>query len=279
MKSHFKTGEHKNTVAHIFLLIIAGLIFYPLLYMVSTSFKSLGEILINVLNPIPESPTLEGWIKLGQELPIITWLGNSILVSTMGTGINLFLVSLAAYAFARLKFPGRNILYAFVVSTLMLPLAVYLVPLYMVARKLKMLDSYIGMAIPVVESIFGVFLLTQFCKTIPIELEEAAMIDGASRLSIFFRIFLPLAKPGLVTLAIFTFVWKWNMFLWPLVIMNTKSKYTVPLGLSISAGHYIGDTNMLMAGAFLTILPLIVVYIFMQRYIVGAAAISGFGGK
>lgn len=271
--------KYKNLISHIVLIIIVGLIFYPLLFMVSTSFKSLGEILINVLNPVPKSPTLEGWIKLGQELPIITWLRNSILVSTIGTGINLFLVSLAAYAFARLEFPGRNILYGFIVSTLMLPLAVYLVPLYMVARKLKMIDSYIGMAIPVVESIFGVFLLTQFCKTIPIELEEAAMIDGASRLDIFFRIFFPLAKPGLVTLAIFTFVWKWNMFLWPLVIMNTKSKFTVPLGLSISAGHYVGDINMLMAGAFLTILPLIIIYIFMQRYIVGGAAISGFGGK
>ncbi|WP_180994344.1 carbohydrate ABC transporter permease [Bacillus sp. Marseille-P3661] len=264
-----------SRLPYIFLFFLVALIFVPQLLTLSASFKEISEMYSNPLRIIPENPTLEPWVRLFSEQPVMKWLFNSIFIALIGTAINLVICSLGGYAFARLKFKGKEALFRLVIMTLMLPLAVYIVPLYIVMDKLSILNTYWAVAIPVSESIFGVFLLTQFFKNIPGEMEEAALIDGCNRFQTFLYIFLPMAKSSLFTLAIFSFVWKWNMFLWALIALNKVDLYPLILGLSLSVGQYETDKNVLMAGAILIAIPVLIIYFVFQKYIIGGEATSG----
>jgi putative chitobiose transport system permease protein len=265
----------KKMPTYIFLTALSILIILPIAFALSISLKNISEVYVHPLLLIPKQPTLEAWKKLFQMIPTMDWMYNSIYIALLGAVINLVICSLAGYAFARIPFRGKNVLYPLVISTLMLPLAVYIVPLYIIMDKLNLLNTYWSVAVPINESVFGVFLLTQFFKNIPQEMEEAALIDGCNRLKTFLYIFLPMARSSLITLAIFTLTWKWNMFLWPLIALNSSKLYTLMVGIALSVGQYETDKNMFMAGAILIALPVIIIYFIFQKYIVRSESTTG----
>ena len=190
----------------------------------------------------------------------------------------VLLSSLAAYAFARLKFPGRVALFLVFLATMMVPFYVTLIPSYLIIDRLGWIDSYAALIVPRMVSAFGIFLLRQYYQGIPRELDEAAMIDGASRLGIWWRIILPLSGPGLATLGIFAFMFAWNDFLWPLVVINDPNMRTVQLGLAMFQGRYGTQWTLLMAGTVTATLPTLIVFLFGQRWFIQSVAQSGVKG-
>ena len=264
-----------RTLNYLFLTCLSVLIVLPLVLALSASFKTIAEMYASPLRLLPDQPSLEAWKKLFRDFPVAGWLLNSVYIAVLGTLINIVICSLAGYAFARIPFCGKQVLYRVVISTLMLPLAVYIVPLYILMDKLNLLNTYWSVALPISESIFGVFLLTQFFKNIPLEMEEAALMDGCGPFRAFLHIFLPMAKSSLITLVIFSIVWKWNMFLWALIAINDSNLYTIMIGIALSAGQYETDKNMLMAGAALIALPVIAIYFIFQKFIVESHSTSG----
>jgi multiple sugar transport system permease protein len=185
---------------------------------------------------------------------------------------------MAAYAFARLKFPGRDLIFSVVLATLMVPGQVTIIPLYLFFNDIYLLDTYSAVILPRVAAAIGVFMLRQFFLGIPKDLEDAARIDGCSRYSIFVRIILPLARPAMAALAIFTFVWSWNDFMWPLIALPSKEMYTLPVGISTLVGYYARDWGMQMAGAFIASAPVLVLFLFFQREFIQGIAMTGLKG-
>ena len=265
----------------LYVVLIAFALFFalPLVWMFVTAVKPPAEWLSP--NWIPENPTWQNFrsIFANPSIPILKWFLNSTIVATAFTALVLLLDSLAAYAYARLEFPGRNVLFALLVSTLVMPSIIFLVPNYLTVANLGGLNTYWGIFTPGLAGVFGVFFLRQFFQSLPRELEEAARIDGASTWTIFFRIALPLSTPALSTLGIITYLASWNDYLWPLLIVgNDPSKQTLPVGLAKIQGAYTFEYGQLMAGAVIAALPVLVLYLAMQRYIVQSVAATGLKG-
>lgn len=249
----------------------------PLLWMISTSFKPEADILTSIAL-IPENPTLVHYTKVLKTAQMGRWFLNSAIVTLLTTTLVLVVDAMAGYAFARINFPGRNVLFVLVVSTLMVPQQVLLVPLYVLLVRLGMLNSYAGLAFPRVGLALGVFLMCQFFKGLPKELDEAARLDGCSRWSMFWRISLPLARPVAAALAIFTFLGSWNDFLWPLVATTKESRFTLTVGLANFAGTFQTEYGSLMAAACMTSLPMLVVFLLLQRQFVRGITLTGIKG-
>ena len=260
------------------LIVIAFFFLLPILWMFTTAFKPFVE----TLQPtwIPQEPTLENFTNIFNDptIPVLRWFVNSLGVALAFTALVVFLDALAAYAYARMQFPGRNALFGLLLATLVMPGIMFLVPNYLTIVRLGWLNSYQGVIAPGLSGVFGVFFLRQFFQSIPKELEEAAYIDGASVWRTFFRVSLPLAKGALATLAIITFLTSWNDFLWPLLILNDRELQTLPVGLATIQGQYTFDYGKLMAGAVVTAVPVLVLYIFLQRYIIQNVAMTGLKG-
>jgi len=212
---------------------------------------------------------------VAQTIPLGRFFVNSLVVAVATTALQLLTCSMAAYAFARVRFRGRGPLFLVYLATLMVPAQVTLTPLFILMRLFGLTDTYAGLILPGVTSAFGVFLLRQFFMTIPRELEEAAFLDGASHWTVYARIILPLARSGLAALTIFSFMGSWNSFLWPLLVTSDQNLMTLPLGLSTLQGQYSTAWNQLMAGTVLSIIPIIIVYILAQRHFVEGLALSG----
>lgn len=261
-------------------LILFALFFaLPLVWMLVTALKPPGEWLQP--NWIPREPTLANFraIFRNPSLPILRWFVNSTVVATVFTALVLLLDSLAAYAYARLEFPGRKVLFALLVSTLVMPGIIFLVPNYLTIANLGGLNTYWGIFTPGLAGVFGVFFLRQFFQGLPRELEEAARIDGASTWTIFFRVALPLSMPALSTLGIITYLTSWNDYLWPLLIVgNDPMKQTLPVGLAKIQGAYVFEYGQLMAGAAIAAAPVLILYLALQRYIVQSVAATGLKG-
>jgi multiple sugar transport system permease protein len=260
------------------LILIGAFFLLPLLWMFSTAFKPFVE----TLQPtwIPQEPTLENFVSIFNDpsIPVLRWLVNSLGVATVFTALVVLLDSLAAYAYARMDFPGRNLLFGLLLATLVMPGIMFLVPNYITIARLSWLNTYQGVIAPGLSGVFGVFFLRQFFQSIPRELEEAAYIDGATVWTTFFRVALPLAKGAIATLAIITFLTSWTDFLWPLLILNDRELQTLPVGLATIQGQYTFDYGKLMAGAVVTAVPVLVLYIFLQRYIIQNVAMTGLKG-
>lgn len=262
------------------LFLLALSFFYPFLLAISTSFKSLPEIAQNPVNLIPETFTLEGYRQM-QGLNVGRWMFNSAFVSVVITLGNVIFASMAGYALARIKFPGRNAVFLAILGTMMIPGIVLLIPMFIVLKQVNFIDSYAGLIVPKLATAFGVFLMKQFFESIPGEIEEAARIDGASRLQMFFRVVLPMARPALVALVIFSFQGAWNDFMFPLIVISvSQDLYTLPLGLAVLRGG-MGENlqwNAILAGSLVTTLPMALIFVFFQRYFIEGISYSGLKG-
>lgn len=263
------------------LLVIGAVVMLaPFLWMISTSLKPSSAILTLPPRPIPEQPTLEAYRDVASSFPIVRVLLNSLLVASATTLGQLIVCSMSGYAFARFRFRGRDQLFLVYLATLAVPFAVTVTPLFVVVKALGWTDSYLGLIVPGIFSPFGTFLMRQFFLSVPIELEEAATLDGATTIGIFGRIMLPLAGPALATLGVLAFIASWNNFLWPLLIVSDRQLMTLPLALATLQGLYPGQTqwNLVMAGSVITVVPMMLVFLLAQRWVVQGVATSGLKG-
>jgi multiple sugar transport system permease protein len=262
------------------LIFIALLFVLPLLWMLSTSLKPKSQWFAQSIEWIPRTFTLRNYEQIfnNPSTPIATWFINSLLIATITTILVLTVDALAAYAYARMEFPGRKLLFGIMLTTLFLPGIMFLVPNFLTIVNLNLLNTWAGVIIPALAGVFGVFFLRQFFESIPKELEEAAELDGANRFQIFYKIVLPLAKPALATLGILTFLGSWNDFLWPLLILRDPKLQTLPPGLRTLQGAYTSEYGVMLAGAVVVAVPVLIIYIVLQRFIVQSVASTGLKG-
>jgi multiple sugar transport system permease protein len=261
------------------LILITLFFVVPLIWMVSTSLKPEAE-LFRDKGFIPAHPTFENFARIltaGGQTPVLRYMFNSFGVSIIGTALTVLLTSLSAYAFARIDFRGKDILFSLLITTLLLPGVMFLVPQYLLISELKLLNTWPAFMLPGLAGVFGVFFMRQFFMGIPLELEEAAYVDGANRFRTFFSVVLPLAAPALATLAVISFLAYWNDYLWPLITCQGAGCTLAP-GLRNLQGTYSTRFALLMAGAVLAAGPVLVLYVFAQRYIVQSVTSSGVKG-
>jgi multiple sugar transport system permease protein len=263
---------------HLVLLPIALVMVLPLLWMVVTSLQTLNETRHYPPTLLPNSLEWNNYRAVLQEAPFARWFLNTLIVTVVVVIGNLLFCSLAGYAFARIKFFGREVAFVLILATLMVPFQVIIIPEFLIVRRLGMIDSLGALILPNLAGAFGIFLLRQFFRTLPIELEEAARIDGCSRLGVLFKIVLPLSGPALATLAVITFMWTWNDFLWPLITIYNPDHMTLQLGLATFQGAHSSTTNLLMAANVLSLLPILVLFFVAQRYFIRGIATSGLKG-
>jgi multiple sugar transport system permease protein len=262
------------------LVLIALIILLPLAWMISTSFKPKAQLFLPDIYWIPKRFTWKNYTDLltDPSIPIMRWFLNSIVVASISTVLTLIIDALAAYGYARLEFPGRKFIFGLMLATLFMPGMMFLVPNFLTIADLGLLNTYAGVILPGLAGVFGVFFLRQFFMTIPKELEEAALIDGANQFQIFYQVVLPLARPALATLAIITFLASWNDFLWPFLILQDSNLQTLPPGLRTLQGAYTSEYGLMMSGAVLVAIPVLILYISLQRYIIQSVATSGLKG-
>jgi len=269
-----------SVVLHVAVTLFAIAFLFPFFWMVSNAIRSNSEVLAVPPHLLPTDWQWGNFYDAWHDLPFGQFFVNSIFVALAVTVITLIVSSLAGYAFARIRFRGREGLFLVYLSTLMIPQAVIVIPLFLMMSRLGWVNTYQGLILPVAFGSFGTFLMRQFFLTIPMELEEAAMIDGCSRLRILLSIFVPLAFPALGLLALFTFTAQWNSFLWPLIVVNSAEHSTIPIGLTSFQGQNGTQWNFLMAGAAISMVPGLILTLLLQKYIFkGIAISSGFGGR
>lgn len=266
----------------IFFFIILGvmtlLYIGPFLFSLSISFNADKNVFDWPIKFIPDVFTLDNYKNVWKDLPFGKWLFNSVLVTTIQTFSNVFFAALAGFTFARLEFPGRKLIFTLLLSSLMIPGIILLVPKFIVLNELSMINSYGGLILPGLVGVTNIFLMKQFFETIPKDLEQAALIDGCSYFRIFWQIFLPISKPALAAVAIYTFQGSWNEFLWPVIVSYTEDMYTLPLGMASLRHELLTDWPLLMAGTILISLPTLAIFIIFQRYFVQGVSSSGLKG-
>ncbi len=251
----------------------------PLLWLLSTALKSPSEnIFAFPPQLIPAQPTLDNFVKVWQAQPFGRYLFNSTLVAIATVASNLLFCSLAAYPLARLNFRGREPIFLAIVATIMIPFQIVMIPLYILTVQLGLKNTYLGIMFPSLVSAFGIFLLRQAFAGIPKELEEAARMDGCSELGLWWYVMLPAVRPALVTLAIFAFIGSWSDFLWPLIVTDRPDYYTLPLGVANLAGTFSLDWRLIAAGSIVSIAPVLLLFVLLQRYIVPTDTASGVKG-
>jgi len=266
----------KKILSHIFLLILSIISVGPFIWLISTAMKSPDEDIFSYPPVfIPVHPTIENFIGVWNKVPFGDYLWNSIIVSIFTILLNLILSSLAAYPLARMKFKGKNFVFYAILSTIMVPFQVIMIPIYLMTLKLNLVDSvsdvagFAGLILPFAVNAFGIFLMRQAFLTIPKELEEAAVIDGCSTFDIWWRVMMPLVKPALATLAIFTFVGAWSEFLWPSIVLTKQTMYTLPVGINHLQGVFSANWRYIAAGAIISTIPILVLFLALQRYFIG----------
>lgn len=259
----------------IFLLFISVLVIVPLTWLFLSSFKTQAELGQRPPSLLPNSFSLDNYTRALESFGFLTYLTNSVIVTVGATALTLIINSMAAYAFAKFNFRGKDFLFIVTLSTIMIPIQVILIPIYQVVASFGMVNTYWGLIIPAAATPTGVFLLRQYMLGIPDELIEAARIDGMGEFRLFLTIILPLAKPALAVLAIFSIIWRWNDFLWPLIVAQDSSLYTLPVAIALFNSQLVVPFNLVLAMSVLTILPVIVIFLFLQRSIVTGIAQTG----
>jgi len=274
-----KTSRSSTLILYLFLGGVAVIMLIPLLWLVSTAFKSPSENIFQFPPQLwPRQPTWQNFVTVWQTNPFGRYLFNSIVVATLTVALNLIFCSLAAYPLARLQFWGRDWIFTAIITTIMIPFQIVMIPLYILTVQLGLRNTYLGVIFPAIASAFGIFLLRQAFQGVPKELEEAARMDGCSELGIWWHVMLPAVRPALVTLAIFVFIGSWSDFLWPLIVLDRPEYYTLPLGVATLAGTFSLDWRLIAAGSVISIAPILAFFLVMQRYIVPSEAGSGLKG-
>jgi multiple sugar transport system permease protein len=266
------------TLAYTILILLSVVMIFPFFWMLMSSFKDASQIFQPRI--VPERPTLENYstILFSGNYRFPQWFLNSAIIAVCTTTSVLFFDSLLGYTLSKFNFPGKKIIFLLIISTLMIPTEMLVIPWYAMSRAMKWGNTYWGIMFPGMISAFGVFLMRQFMTSIPNDLLDAARIDGMGELNIFLKIALPLVTPALATLAIFNFIGNWNAFLWPLIVSSKPRMYTLPVGLANFSGEAGSDWHLIMTGATISMIPLIVIFIIFQRQIVRGIAMTGLKG-
>ena len=259
-------------------ILLAVIALIPFLWMISTSFKSRGALMSIPIEWIPAEPTLDAYVKVFSKFPFLRTIGNSLFISVAFTLITLVSASMAAFAFAKLRFRGGGLLLSVYIATMMIPTQVTMIPLFVVMNRLGLIDSYASVILPSMFKPFAVFLLVQQMKTIPNDYIDAARIDGAGLFHIYSRVALPLCIPTLATLSVTTFMESWNDYLWPLLMLTDRNKMTLPIALSTLNGQYATEYNVLMAGSLISMVPIIIIYIVAQKQFKSGLMAGGIKG-
>jgi multiple sugar transport system permease protein len=248
------------------LILGAVIALLPMLWMISASFMAAGEAGTYPPRLLPRAPTLEHYRNLFTRLQLGRYLFNSTLIAVTVTAISVLVNSMAGYAFAKLRFRGRTRTFRLLAAGLVIPVQVTMLPLFLLLKQLGLINTYWGVIIPGMASIFGIFLIRQYALAIPDDLLDAARVDGASELRIYRSVVLPTIVPILATMAIWTFLSTWNDFMWPLIVLSDESRWTLPVALANLSGEHVQDIELMMAGSVLTVLPVMLVFLFLQRY-------------
>jgi multiple sugar transport system permease protein len=264
--------------AYLILTITAIVTVYPFLFMLSTSLKDTLSIYSTATKLIPDKPTLDNYSYILKELPFLRWLLNTFIVAGSVTLIKLFTDSMAGYAFARRNFVGKDIIFTIIISTLMIPIAVTIIPTFLLVKKLGLYDNYLGLILPPLALPIGIFLMRQYLTTIPADLEDAARIDGCTEFQIYLQVILPLAKPALAVLAIFTFMNQWVALLWPVIVTNSEAMRTLTVGISVLKAQWVSNWGVIMAASFGSFFPVMVVFLFFQQYFVKGLTVGAIKG-
>ena len=246
-------------------LVLAAMTVFPLLWMLMISFKAQAEVFQP--NLLPRAPSLKNFIYVLTEVPFVRYLFNSFIVSAAVTFVALWFHTMAGYALARLRFPGREATFLAIFSTFLVSLPVIIVPLFILVRAMGMLDSYAGLIVPAIFNAFGIFLLRQYYLSLPRELEEAAIIDGAGYWRIYWSVILPLSRPIIASLAILFFLANWNSFLWPLTVTNSKDLWVVQVGIASFRSQYASSWQYIMAASTIVAAPMLVIFVIFQKQI------------
>lgn len=269
-----------SIISHVLLVGVALIFMFPLIFMVATSLKIPSEVFIKPPQLIGSEIRWRNYLEVFDYAPFGRYLLNGILVATLGTLINLVACSLSGYAFARLKWAGRDVTFGVFLATLMVPQEVLVVPAFVLIQQLGWVNSYQALIIPWAFSALGAFLLRQFFTSIPQELDDAARVDGAGIVRTFVSVMLPLARPTLAVLAVFSFIAYWNSFLWPLIAINDVATYgTIPLGLQQFFGQQGAQWHLVMAASVLSMLPTILLLLLLKKHLVRGIVTSGLGGR
>lgn len=269
------SGILKKSIVYVILVAAALVTIVPLLWMVSTSLKTSQYTLQLPPHLIPRQPTLQSYTKLLSLFPMLRMLFNSMIVAVFITGGQILTSVMAAYAFARMKFKGRDILFLVFLATMMVPYQVTVIPQFVLMKNFGWLNSYFALIVPSLHTAFGTFLMRQALLPVPAAFEESAFMDGANHFTVFSRIVLPLVKPAVATLGVLAFMSSWNAFLWPLIVTSSDSMMTLPVGLSVLQGRYQTEWNLVMAGGVISLIPIVIVFMFSQRYFIEGLSRGG----
>jgi multiple sugar transport system permease protein len=277
MKLNEQLSSTKKFALYVVMFLIIIVMVVPFLWMLSTSLKSQEYILQTTPQLIPNPMTGESYIQLAERIDLFRTFFNSTIVALVTTIGQVLVSAMAAYAFARMQWRGRNVVFTLYLATMMIPAVVLVIPQFILVRSLGWINTYAGLIVPTLFSAFGTFLLRQSFLGLPNEFEEAAFVDGANRFTIFWRIILPLSKPALATLAVFSFMGSWNAYLWPLFAARRAEVMTLPVALAAlqSSPRSLTEWNMVMAGAVVTVVPILLVYLLAQRWFVGGIISGG----
>jgi len=248
---------------------------FPFIWMISTSFKTPPQIISYPPTLIPKPPTLEYYTQIFTKLNFGRFFLNSGYISVIITASALLTSSFVGYVFAKFNFWGKEVIFMMILSTMMIPFAVTMIPLYLIISKLGWINSHLALIIPGLYSTFGIFLMRQFMSSIPNELREAAIVDGCGEFRTFWSIILPQCKPVLAALGIFTFMWNWDNFLWPLIVLNNEDKFTLPVGLSMFSQQWWTNYGLVMAGATISVIPVLIVFFIFQKQFIQGIVLTG----
>lgn len=269
-------SKGKSIYACILLSIGGVVMVFPFLWMISTSLKN-GVDIFNI-SLIPSKITVQAYVKVFQNTEFLLWFKNSLIISFITIVSVLFFDTLVGYTFAKLQFKGKSFFFILILSTLMIPTEMLIIPWYMMINKLKLFNTYFSLLFPGLASAFGVFLMRQFFDAVPNDLLEAGRIDGLSEFGIFIRTAVPLVKPAIATLGIFTFLGNWNAFLWPVIAVDKPEIYTLPVGLSLFSGEALNQWDLIMAGATIATVPVLIVFFIFQKQIIEGIHMAGLKG-
>jgi multiple sugar transport system permease protein len=282
MEGMFNTAKGRKVLSkagiYAALLLLSVLIILPFIWMVSSSLKVSHDVFTLPMEWLPKQPRWANYQEIWTKIPLLLFIKNTVKLTVIITVLQVFTSSFAAYAFAKMSFKGRDTLFLAYVGTIAVPWQVYMVPQFIMMRYFNLADTHLAMIVLQAFTAFGVFLMRQFYFGIPNELSESARIDGLNEYSIYWRIILPLSKPALATLTIFTFVATWNDYMGPMIYLNSTELKTIQLGLRMFITQYSADYNLIMAAALVSIIPIFVVFIFMQRFFIEGIATSGIKG-